>query len=100
MSLLGTLGEFPLADVLRLFAAGHKTGLLTVTTVGREALVRLEKGALVHSVCGRLTGEAAVIALFGWTEGQIPFVPDEKTVDPNVAKPLEDLIEEGLSEGP
>ena len=62
--------------------------------------MRLEKGALVHAVCGRLIGEAAVIDLFGWTEGQISFVPDEKTVDPNVTRPLEDLIEEGLREGP
>ena len=100
MSLIGTLGEIPLADVLRLFASGRRTGLLTATAVGREALVRLEKGALVHAVCGRLAGEGAVLDLFGWTEGQLTFVPDEKTVEPNVTTPLEALIDEGLREGP
>lgn len=100
MSLIGTLGEIPLADVLRLFASGRKTGLVTVTASGREALVRLEKGAIVHAVCGRLSGEAAVLDLFGWTEGQLTFVPDDKTVDPNVTRPVEALIEEGLREGP
>ena len=100
MSLIGTLSEIPLADVLRLFASGRKTGLVTVAVAGRESLVRLEKGALVHAVSGRLTGDVAVVDLFGWTDGQLTFVPDEKTVDPNVTKPLEALIEEGLREGP
>ena len=100
MSLIGTLSEIPLADVLRLFASGRKTGLLTATAEGREALVRLDRGALVHAVCGRLTGEAAVLDLFGWTQGQLTFVPDDKTVDPNVTGSLETLIEEGLREGP
>jgi hypothetical protein len=100
MSLIGTLGEIPLADVLRLFASGHKSGVVTAAAAGRETLLRLDKGVLVHAVCGRLTGEAAVVDLFGWTEGQLTFVPDEKTVDPNVTKALEDLIEEGLREGP
>ena len=100
MSLIGTLGEIPLADVLRLFASGHKNGVVTVAAAGREALLRLDKGTLVHAVCGRLSGEAAVIDLFGWTEGQLTFVPDEKTVEPNLTRPLEDLIEDGLREGP
>jgi uncharacterized protein DUF4388 len=100
MSLIGTLSEIPLADVLRLFASGHKSGLVTVAAAGREALLRLDKGRLVHAVSGRLAGEAAVLDLFGWTEGQLTFVPDEKVVEANVSGPLEALIEEGLREGP
>lgn len=100
MSLIGTLSEIPLADVLRLFASGRKSGLVSVAAAGREALLRLEKGVLVHAVCGRLSGPAAVVDVFGWTEGQLTFVPDEKSVDANVDRPLEALIEEGLREGP
>src|SRR5262245_7698974 len=100
MSLIGTLQEMPLADVLRVFASGKRTGLLTASTVGREANVRLEKGAVVHAACGRLVGEAAVVDLFGWTEGQLTFVPDDKTAEPNVTTPLETLIEDGLRDGP
>jgi hypothetical protein len=100
MSLIGTLGEVQLADVLRLFGSGRKSGLLTVAAPGREALVRLYHGAVVHAVSGRISGDHAVMDLFGWTEGQLSFVPDEKTVDPNVTRPLETLIEDGLREGP
>ena len=100
MSLIGTLNEIHLADVLRLFASSRKTGLLTATAPGREALVRLDKGAIVHAVSGRLQGDAAVIDLFGWGEGQLTFVPDEKVVDHNVTRAVDALIEEGLREGP
>lgn len=100
MSLIGTLDEVQLADVLRLFGAGRKTGLLTATAGGPEALVRLDRGAVVHAVCGRLAGDDAVIDLFGWTEGQLSFVPDEKTVEPNVTRATGALIEEGQRDGP
>jgi hypothetical protein len=100
MSLIGTLGEVQLADVLRVLASGRKTGLLTVAAAGREALLRLERGAVVHAVSGRLSGDPAVLDLFGWPDGQLSFVPDEKAVDPNVSRPLEVLVEEGLREGP
>jgi hypothetical protein len=99
MSLIGTLGEIPLADVLRLFATGRKTGLLTVAAGGREALVRLYHGAVVHAVCGRLSGDAAILDLFGWSEGQLSFVPDDKSVEANVTRPVEALIEMGVREG-
>jgi RNase P/RNase MRP subunit POP5 len=100
MSLIGTLGEIPFAEVLRLFMAGRKTGLLSASAAGHEALLRLERGAVVHAVCGRLAGDAAVLDLFGWTEGQLSFVPEDKAVDRNVTRGTEALIEEGLRRGP
>ena len=99
MSLIGTLGEVQLADVLRLFGTGRKTGLLSVSAAGREALVRLDRGTPVHAVCGRLAGDDAVLDLFGWTDGQLSFVPDEKAVEPNVTRTLDALIEEGQRDG-
>lgn len=99
MSLIGTLGEVKLADVLRLFAAGKKTGLLTVAADGQEAALRFEKGAIVHALSGRLHGEDAVLDLFGWKKGQLTFVPEEKTVTANVHRAVDALVLEGLREG-
>lgn len=99
MSQIGTLQDVKLADVLRLFAAGRKSGLLTVSAAGRQALVRFNKGGVVHAVNGKLTGDDAMIGLFGWKEGQLAFVPEERAVPPNVTRPLEALIEEGLRSG-
>jgi hypothetical protein len=99
MSLIGKLNEVKLADVLRLFAASGKTGLLTVSAPGRETLVRLEKGTIVHAVSGRLQGDDAVLDLFGWGDGQLTFVPEPKTVDPNITRSVDALIEDGVHQG-
>jgi len=100
MSLIGTLSEIKLADVLRLFAESKKTGLLTASGSGRQTLIRFEKGLVVHATAGRLQGEDAILDAFGWTEGQLTFVPEEKTVTSNVARGADVLILEGERDGP
>jgi len=99
MSLIGTIGEMNLADVVRLFAASRKTGLLTVAGPGRQALVRFHRGSIVHAASGRLHGDDAVLDLFGWKEGQLTFVPEDRAVPPNVSRTIDELIEEGLRIG-
>lgn len=99
MSLIGSLDEIKIADVLRLFAAGKKSGLLTVAGQGEQALLRFQKGAIVHASAARLQGDDAVIDLFGWTEGQLTFVPEERVVTPNVKRGVDALILEGVRVG-
>lgn len=99
MSLIGAIGEVNLADVVRLFAASRKTGLLTVDGAGQQALVRFQKGAIVHAASGRLHGDEAVLDLFGWKDGQLTFVPEERTVAPNVTLSIDVLILEGVRVG-
>jgi hypothetical protein len=99
MSLIGTIGEMNLADVVRLFAAGRKTGLLTVAGHGRQAMVRFHRGSIVHAASGGLQGDDAVLDLFGWKEGQLTFVPEDRAVPPNVTRTIEELIVEGVRVG-
>jgi DNA-binding MarR family transcriptional regulator len=100
MSLIGNLSDVALADVLRLFAASGKTGLLTASGAGgRQTLVRLQHGAVVHATAGRLQGDDAVLDLFGWKDGQLAFVPEEKVIEPNVTLGVDVLILEGVRAG-
>jgi DNA-binding transcriptional ArsR family regulator len=101
MSLIGNLNEIKLAEVLRLFATGKKTGRLTVSSDDDQTVMRFEKGALVHAHASGsgLNGEPAVLDLFGWPEGQLTFIPEERPVRPNVTRSVEDLVTEGLREG-
>lgn len=99
MSLIGTIGEMNLADVVRLFAAGRKTGLMTVAGPGRQAMLRFHRGSIVHAASGRLQGDDAVLDLFGWKEGQLTFVPEDRAVPPNVTRTVDELIAEGLRVG-
>jgi DNA-binding transcriptional ArsR family regulator len=100
MSLIGTLSEIKLADVLRVFASGKKTGVLTASAVGREAVIRIQKGVIVHATSARLQGDEAVLDVFGWAEGQLTFLPEDKTIAPNVTHGVEVLILEGERLGP
>lgn len=97
MSLLGSLEDTRLADVLRLFSHGRKSGRLMATHEDDQTTLRFDKGSLVHAHAarGRLDGEEAVLDLFGWRAGQLTFIPEERSVTPNVRRPLDQLIEEG-----
>jgi DNA-binding MarR family transcriptional regulator len=100
MSLIGNLSDVALADVLRLFAASGKTGLLTASGPGsRQTLIRLNRGTIVHATAGRLQGDDAILDLFGWKEGQLAFVPEEKSIEPNVTLGVDVLILEGVRTG-
>ncbi|MGE0454361.1 MAG: DUF4388 domain-containing protein [Vicinamibacteria bacterium] len=99
MSELGTLADVRLADVLRLLASGRKSGALQVSDGASKASLRFTKGALVQAVCGRYTGDEAVVDLFGWEAGSLVFVADERPATTNVTRGLDVLIEEGLREG-
>ena len=97
--MLGDLGEVRIGDVLRLLATGKKSGLLTLSDGGHQALVRFQKGALVHAASGRLHGDEAVLDLFGWKQGQLTFVPDDRPAPPNVTRTVDALILDGLRTG-
>jgi len=99
MSLIGTLAEIKIADVLRLFSSGKKSGVLTVTDGAHQGVVRFQKGNIVHALAGRLHGEEALVDLFGWKSGQLTFVPEERSVTPNIVKDVDALILEGLRVG-
>jgi hypothetical protein len=101
MSLIGSLDEVRLADVLRLFASGKKTGRLTVSADAEQAVLHFVKGSIVHAHAagGSVKGDDAVIELFGWKEGQLTFIPDDKPVASNVTRGVDQLILDGLRAG-
>src|SRR5260370_15149191 len=92
---MGTLSGSKRGDVFQVFAAGKKTGLLTASAPGRQGMVRFQKGAVIHASAGRLQGDEAVLDIFGWREGQLTFVPEERGVAANVSHGGDVLIMEG-----
>jgi hypothetical protein len=99
MSLLGSLDEVPLADVLRMLSGGRKTGLLTITAGTAQAVLHFQRGALVAAQAGRRQGDDAVLDLFGWTEGELHFTPEVTPAPPNVARAVDALVAEGTRRG-
>jgi len=101
MSLIGDLTDTQIADVLRLFASGKKTGRLTVSSDQDQTVLRFQKGALVHAhgTGGRLAGDDAVLDLFGWKQGQLTFIPEDSAVNPNVTRGVDQLLLDGVRLG-
>src|SRR5262245_53210754 len=94
MSLIGSLDEVRIADVLRLCATGKDSGGLTVSGETEQAVLHLQKRIIVHphAAGGSVQGDDAVVEVFGWKEGHRTFSPDDKTVEPNVSRSVDQLI--------
>ena len=84
----GLLEEVALPDLLQLFAASRKNGLLRLQS-DREALVYLKDGRIVHCViegADDLTPEKAAFRVLTWTEGTFVLEPP---VDREFENPIE-----------
>jgi hypothetical protein len=99
MSLLGTFAEVGLAQVLRTLSKSGKTGLLLVSGPDANATCHFFEGALLHAKSDSYVGDDAVVALFGWDDGQWEFVPEVPSPTPNVTRTVEVLIQMGERSG-
>ncbi len=95
----GSLSEVPLPDLLQLFAASRKTGVLLVSADGQRGHLYLKDGDLCYArIEGRaaLAPEKAVFRMLAWENGHFQLDP------PNAEEfddPLTLSIQEVLMEG-
>ncbi len=68
-SVRGTLGQMSVVDLLQTFDIGQKSCRLELRHSGQRSEMHFRNGQLVHATFGDLSGEAAVYAVVGWTEG-------------------------------
>jgi hypothetical protein len=83
VELKGSLGNFPLPDVVQLIGSARRTGLLLITVGGNRAAIYFEEGTIVHAEYRDLAGQAAINRVFPEQEGSFQFLadaaPDERT---------------------
>lgn len=95
----GSLSEVPLPDLLQLFAASRKTGVLLVSAGGQRGQLYLKDGDLRYARIESRTGvapEKAVFRMLAWENGHFQLdPPDAEEFD----EPLELSIQEVLMEG-
>ncbi|MBN2371795.1 MAG: DUF4388 domain-containing protein [Vicinamibacteria bacterium] len=99
MSMLGTLDEISVEQVLRMLIEGRKTGLLRVTDGNRQALIYMDLGRITHAAASRLEGKKAVWDIMGWQQGSVTFLAGDHPFEANVSESTPALIEEALREG-
>lgn len=92
--LTGSLAQLPLADLLKMLAAGGQSGRLQIAAGAGHGELYLAQGEVVHADCDMRTGEAAFARLVGWPNGQFRFEPGVSAPERTIEKPLDRLLAE------
>jgi hypothetical protein len=99
----GSIEEIPLPDILQLFAASRKTGLLVVRGTGdRRARLHIENGRIVHASlenAAQIGSRKALLRVLRWKSGTFELRP-AKTVPQGdrLTDTIEHLLMDGLRE--
>ena len=91
------LSALPFTDLLQALSQSMKTVRVDLThRDGDRATCHLERGRLVHAVCGEAAGARALYAVIAWRdEGSFTVAPVEACPAANVDAPLESILMEG-----
>ncbi len=92
----GSLQDFSFSDLLQIIGLNSETGLLRLTSEGREGLLDCKSGQITGAKALDLKGEEAVYALFHWETGTFTFERDGSARLANVRTPLSELAKEGI----
>jgi DNA-binding response OmpR family regulator len=90
----GRLEIIGVPGLLQMCAQGRFTGVLSVGSAGRPAVVRFRDGEIVSAAAGGPTGADAIYELLSWSEGSFSFAPGEVE-----GTPLQPALAELLLEG-
>jgi DNA-binding response OmpR family regulator len=90
----GRIEIIGMPGLLQVCHLGRLTGVLSVGSGGRPAVVRFREGEIVSAAAGGPTGADAIYELLSWTEGSFSFAPGE--VEGELLQPgLTELLLEG-----
>ena len=90
----GRLEIIGMPGLLQMCGLGRLTGVLSVGSGGRPAVVRFRAGEVVSAAAGGSTGADAIYELLSWAEGNFSFAPGEVEGDP-MQPALTELLLEG-----
>jgi len=91
----GELHQVALFDLLQVFAANRRTGLLEVESQGiPPAKIWLSEGNVVDATMGVVTGEKALHRVLDLRKGQFVFHPDRVTKRRRIGTPIDHLLME------
>jgi hypothetical protein len=96
MALTGTFEDVGFAELLQMLNAGNRTGKLTVSRPGEQAVLHLLEGNVLRAVSKIERGPQVVYRILGWTAAEFSFERTDEPVIPNVDESTEGLILEGM----
>ena len=96
-TLSGTTKDVGLSDLIQMFAANQKTGLLKITRVGKPTgRIAFSAGRVIRAELGNARGQKALFRLLDWPDAQFEVDPlVEMDRDESLAEKPEGLLLEG-----
>ncbi len=92
----GDLEKISIGEVVQTIALTKKNGCLILTKNSRQGKVYFRDGIITYADVDRKKGEEAVYRLLSWKNGQFKFDVGAVAKTPNVQKPAESLLMEGM----
>jgi diguanylate cyclase (GGDEF)-like protein len=93
----GNLAEIMPLGLLQTLAMGKKTGKLIVEHGNEHLEVFFNDGVVVHAASRQGDGELGILELFILNDGNYIFIPDERTTERTVSRPINSIITECMA---
>jgi DNA-binding response OmpR family regulator len=91
----GSLSEMKPADFLQTLSAAEKNVEVRLERAKERGCIFMQKGEVVHSATGSLSGEEAFFALMAWNDGTFEIVSCSDFPGRTIQSPLMSLLIEG-----
>lgn len=96
-TLEGDLKNLQVPNLLQSINLAKMTGKLDIRTKAENAEVFFQEGIPLHCALKEVKGDAALIELITWTNGEFRFWPEEVTADRSINKRLDSMLMEGVA---
>jgi len=88
----GTVDGVDLIDIVQFNGLSRATAALKVTTGDLEGMIFFKEGAVVHAMCGDITGEDAFFTILGFNGGSLQNINGVQPPIVSIEKSLEALL--------
>lgn len=88
----GTVDGVNLIDIVQFNSLSRATAALKVTTSDREGMIFFKEGAVVHAMCGDITGEKAFFTILGFNGGSLQNINGVQPPIVSIKKSIEALL--------
>jgi hypothetical protein len=84
-----------LPDLIQIYTTSMADGALTIHRGTENGTIWFDRGAMVHAVCGELTGEEAVYRLLQWHDGQFSHDRGAQAPSRSITASWQEVLMEG-----
>jgi predicted regulator of Ras-like GTPase activity (Roadblock/LC7/MglB family) len=92
----GAISGMSLADIIQIRGNNRDSGCLIVEHLGRNGMIFLREGEVLHAEQGALSGEEAFYEIMSWAGGRFRTEPKVATTSRSINQPLGFLILEAF----